>query len=129
MYYCKIFFFFERLKKICFSLEDILINFKPSELIIERVFISNNKKSNIELNQVSGAIIFIAISNYLSVFEYNVSKVRKSVFIKGNVSKKYVNYMIRKILNLNFFDLKYDESDALALALAHYYKFNKNKKN
>ncbi len=118
--------FFDRLKIIYFRLLDILINFKPVDLVIEKTFVYRNYSSIIRLNQINGVVILAALVNFISIFEYSVTKIRKFVVNKGNVSKKYINKSICKLFNLN--KLNFNVTDALASAVAHsnyFYKLNK----
>ncbi len=109
--------FFDRLKLIYLNVFNILINFKPKYLAIEKTFICKKYVSVIRLNQVIGAIILAALNNFIPIFEYSVSEIRKSVVNKGNVSKKFINKNICKLFKIN--ELNFNITDALATALTH----------
>ncbi len=120
--------FFDRLKMIYFKILDILINYKPIDLVIEKTFIYKNYSSVIRLNQINGVIILAAIINFISIFEYSITEIRKSVTNKGNVSKSYIN---KNICNLFKIDkLNFHITDALAVAITHSnYFYNLKKEN
>ncbi len=115
--------FFDRLKVIYLKILDILINFKPNNLVIEKNFIYRNYSSIIRLSQVSGVIILAAVNNFISIFEYSVTKIRKLIISKGNVNKKDINKSICKLFKIKELDL--NVTDALAVAVAHNNYFNK----
>ncbi len=116
--------YYNRLKKIYLKIKNIFKKFKPLEMAIEKTFIYKNPYSILKLCQINGVIILAALKNLIPIFEYNISKIRKSVVFKGNVNKKYINIKVKKILNINF-KLKLDITDALAVAIAHFNLKNK----
>ncbi len=110
-------YFFHRLQIIYLEILNILLNFKPENLVIEKSYIYKNYSSIIRLNQVSGVIILAAINNFISIFEYSVTKIRKCIVNKGNVDKKYINSIICKLFKIK--ELNLNITDALAVAVAH----------
>ncbi len=109
--------FFDRLKFIYLNILNILIDFKPKDLVIEKTFICKNYSSIIRLNQIIGVIVLAAINNFISIFEYSVSKIRKTIVNKGNVNKKFINKNICNLFNIN--ELNFNITDALAVAVTH----------
>ncbi len=109
--------FLERLRNIYSLIHYVFMNYKPMEVAIEKVFFFKNNNATLKLSQVSGVIMLAAVNNLLSVFEYNISIIRKIVFSKANLNKKYVNQLICEIFKLNINDCNI--SDALAVAVAH----------
>ncbi len=110
-------YFFHRLQIIYLEILNILLNFKPENLVIEKSYIYKNYSSIIRLNQVSGVIILAAINNFISIFEYSVTKIRKCIVNKGNVDKKYINSIICKLFKIK--EVNLNITDALAVAVAH----------
>lgn len=119
--------FFYRLKKINLYILDIFIKFKPNYLIIEKIFFYKNWNTTIRLSQLCGSIILSAYNNLLSIFEYSITQIRKSVFLKGNINKKYLNKIICDILKIKY-KFNIHIIDALAAAITHYNFFYKKKK-
>ncbi len=111
--------FYNRLKEMYLSILNVFLCFKPKVLAIEKNFFYKNSNSFCKLNQINGVIILAAINNFLSVFEYNVSMIRKSVVFKGNANKNYVNKVVCNILGLNL-NLDLNITDALAVAITHF---------
>ncbi len=111
--------FIDRLKYMFFEIQTVLLKYKPLEVAIEKIFFFKNSNVSIKLSQLSGVIILAAAKNLLSVFEYDINIIRKSVFSKAKISKGEVNVLIKRILKIDF-DLSYDITDALAVAVAHF---------
>ena len=60
--------------------------------------------------------------------EYSPREIKKSVVGKGAASKEQVSFMIKTLLSAKEIKMKYDESDALAVALCHAFRMGNNKK-
>jgi crossover junction endodeoxyribonuclease RuvC len=60
----------------------------------------------------------------LEISEYSPREIKKSVVGNGGASKEQVQFMIKKLMNINQTMLKFDESDALAIAICHAFKSN-----
>ncbi len=116
--------FYNRLQKMYLNIFNVFLYFKPKDLAIEKNFLCKNSNSVIKLSQINGVIILAAVNNFLSIFEYNVCKIRKSVVLKGNANKIYVNKIVCNILNISI-KLDLNISDALAVAITHYNLFYK----
>ena len=90
----------ERLKSIFNSISEIVAEFQPDELAIEKVFVKNNVDSALKLGQARGAAICAAVIQDLTVAEYTATQIKKAVVGKGHASKDQVQFMVRTILNL-----------------------------
>ncbi|MGK2896998.1 MAG: crossover junction endodeoxyribonuclease RuvC [Candidatus Makana argininalis] len=113
----------DRLKIIYSELTNIIKKFKPKYLSIEKVFIYKNNNSIIKLSQARGVAIIAAINLNLLIFEYTSSKVKQLVTGIGSANKKEVKKYIINLFKLTD-NIKNDESDALAMAIAHFYSQN-----
>ncbi|MFI4847342.1 MAG: crossover junction endodeoxyribonuclease RuvC [Candidatus Makana argininalis] len=111
---------YDRLKLIYSELTNIIKKFKPECLSIEKVFIYKNTNSIIKLSQARGVAIIAAINLDLFVFEYTSSKVKQVVTGIGSSNKNDVKKFIINLFKLPS-NIKYDESDALAIAVTHFY--------
>lgn len=63
-----------------------------------------------------------AVHNGLATSEYSPREVKKSVVGNGAASKEQVMYMVKKLLSLKKENIKFDESDAIAVAVCHAFK-------
>lgn len=105
----------ERLRHIFLGLQQIMSTYRPQEAAIEQVFMHQNPNSALKLGQARGAAI-VALT--VPVAEYSAREVKKSVVGHGAASKEQVQYMVRRLLNVQG-DIQADAADALALALCH----------
>ena len=84
-----------------------------------------------KIGYARGVSILAAVNNGIPTNEYSPREIKKSVVGNGAATKEQVNYMIKTLLNINNANMKNDESDALAIALCHAFRFKlpSNKKN
>lgn len=110
----------QRLKIIYQEITRVISLYYPDLFIIEKIFVYKNVSSALKLGESRGAAISAAANKNLSIFEYGPSQIKKTVSGSG-VSKKYqIKNLVVKILKLKNV-LTLDESDALAIAIAHCY--------
>ncbi len=95
--------------------------YKPDELSVETAFFGKNIQSTMKLGQVRGAVMIAALNSGLRVFEYSPREVKKSVTGSGSASKPTVQTFIKNILSVKEDKMLSDSSDALAIALCHYF--------
>lgn len=107
-----------RLKELYANLADIIREYSPHEVAIEKVFFAKSIKAALVLGQARGAALVAAASSGLPVYEYSALEVKKAIVGYGRAEKHQVQSMISKILNLKT-KLSADSADALALALCH----------
>jgi crossover junction endodeoxyribonuclease RuvC len=75
----------------------------------------------LKLGQARGVAIIAALNSNLEISEYSPREVKKSVTGNGASTKEHVQYMVKTILSLTERVIEIDSSDALAVALCHYY--------
>ena len=118
----------ERLLSIYEGLSEVITEFKPSVLAVEKVFFAKNAVSALKLGQARGAVILTGRIHGLRIFEYSASEVKQALVGHGQAAKEQVAHMVRLVLqggsrqeglqwNQNFATL--DASDGLALAICH----------
>ena len=110
-----------RLKKIFDCLCELIAHYHPDELAIEAPFFGKNVQSMLKLGRAQGVSIAAAMRHGLEVTEYSPKKVKQAVTGNGNASKEQVAAMIQQLLNYRSATFL-DASDALAVALCHYYQ-------
>ncbi len=107
-----------RLKELYSNLADIIREYSPHEVAIEKVFFAKSIKAALVLGQARGAALVAAASSGLPVYEYSALEVKKAIVGYGRAEKHQIQSMVSKILNLKP-RLSADSADALALALCH----------
>ncbi len=112
----------EKLEMIYDELNKIIKIYKPDEFAIETAFYGKNVQSAMKIGYARGVSILAAVHNKIQTSEYSPREIKKSVVGTGAASKEQVSYMIRTILNIEDIKMRFDESDALAVALCHAFR-------
>lgn len=116
----------DKLKHIFEKTIELLDFYKPSELSIEAPFYGKNIQSMLKLGRAQGVAIAAALHRNVPVFEYSPRKIKQSITGNGNASKEQVAAMLKTILKLNERNnTALDATDAVAVALCHYFQRNK----
>ncbi|GGA62629.1 crossover junction endodeoxyribonuclease RuvC [Edaphobacter acidisoli] len=109
----------QRLAQVYAELTALIALHQPEVVAIEDVFFSANAKSALKLGQVRGVAMLAAASCSLPVAEYAPLSVKSSVVGHGLAAKEQVQFMVKRLLNIeNAFDSA-DAADALAIAICH----------
>ncbi len=107
-----------RLGVIYRGVKEIVDEFQPEIVAIERVFLAKNPASALKLGQARGVAIAAAVSAELEVAEYAAREVKLAVTGTGGAAKTQVQHMVRVILQLAGTPAE-DAADALAIAICH----------
>ncbi|MEO0997744.1 MAG: crossover junction endodeoxyribonuclease RuvC [Pseudomonadota bacterium] len=108
--------FNERLKEIFEAAGELLGEYRPNELAIERVFVRNNADSALKLGAARAAVICASFGHGLPVHEYAPRAVKQALTGRGSADKDQVQHMVRTLLAVTE-TLAHDASDALAVAI------------
>ena len=108
----------ERLGVIYKGICEIVAEFQPDEVAIERVFLAKNPASALKLGQARGVAIAAVVATELGVFEYAAREVKLAVTGTGGAAKTQVQHMVRVLLQLAGTPAE-DAADALAIAICH----------
>ncbi|HEX9740769.1 MAG TPA: crossover junction endodeoxyribonuclease RuvC [Ignavibacteriaceae bacterium] len=117
----------EKLVVIYDELLKLIQLYKPDEFAIETAFYGKNVQSAMKIGYARGAAILAAAHCKVPMSEYSPREIKKSVVGKGAASKEQVSFMIKTILSVKEKKMKFDESDALAVALCHAFRMKNNK--
>jgi len=115
----------EKLEIIYSELNKLIKTYKPDEFAIETAFFGKNVQSAMKIGYARGVSILAAIHNKVPTSEYSPREVKKSVVGNGAASKEQVSFMIKSLLKLKNEKMKFDESDALAIALCHAFRIKR----
>jgi crossover junction endodeoxyribonuclease RuvC len=115
---------YKKLQLIYNTVSGLIIKYKPDVFAIEAPFFGKNVQSMLKLGRAQGVSIAAAMRHGLEVTEYSPKKIKQSITGNGNANKEQVLKMLQRILNFTE-DPKYlDASDALAVAVCHYFQNN-----
>lgn len=104
--------------KVC----ELIGSYQPSSFAIEAPFFGKNVQSMLKLGRAQGVAIAAAMQASIPVTEYSPKKVKQSISGNGNADKEQVWRMLQRILNIEEKPQYFDATDALAVALCHYYQ-------
>ena len=113
----------ERLSRLYGSIQEIIREYKPSDLILEKLYSHyKHQMTAIAMAHARGVIALTAGDfSYLNLVNYSAKRVKKALTGNGNASKMQVQRTVQSILELKKLPAPADVSDALALAIAHAY--------
>ena len=110
-----------KLKKIFERVISIIEEFEPDEVALEAPFYGKNIQSMLKLGRAQGVAMAAALSREIPIAEYAPKKVKQSVTGNGNASKEQVAKMIKTTFKFESEPKLFDATDALAVALCHFY--------
>lgn len=113
---------YARLQKIHSCIIELITIHKPTHFAIEAPFFGKNVQSMLKLGRAQGVAIAAAMQFDLSVTEYAPKKVKQSITGNGNADKDMVWKMLERVLTIKKQPKYYDATDALGVALCHYYQ-------
>lgn len=108
----------QRLLSIHRGLTEIIEEYRPTILSVERVFFAKNAVSALKLGQARGAVILSGAIHGLEIAEYSPSEVKAAIVGHGQADKVQVARMVELLLGKQTF-VTSDASDGLALAICH----------
>ena len=117
----------QRLQKIHEAVKEVIDEFTPELVAIEKVFVHKNVDSALKLGQARGAAICAAAGYAIDVSEYSPREIKKATVGSGGATKEQVQHMVQMILALGE-GLGEDASDALAVAICHAHHYSLNAK-
>ena len=108
----------DRLKTLLDGVREVIAEYRPDVVVVEKVFVNVNPQSTLLLGQARGAVICGAVSCDLPVAEYTALQVKQAVVGQGKASKEQVQHMVGRLLSLTGAP-QADAADALACAICH----------
>jgi crossover junction endodeoxyribonuclease RuvC len=113
---------YERLQLIHARVQELIQTHKPVSCAIEAPFFGKNVQSMLKLGRAQGVAIATAMQAGVSVTEYSPKKVKQSITGNGNADKEQVWQMLQRILNFQERPDYLDATDALAVAVCHFFQ-------
>ncbi len=107
-----------RLKTIFESVNQIIEQYQPDVMAIEKVFVHKNPNSAIVLGQARGVILCAAALHDIPIMEYTPTQIKSTIVGQGHATKDQISFMVTKLLKLSQTPQE-DAADALAAALCH----------
>jgi crossover junction endodeoxyribonuclease RuvC len=113
---------YARLQMIYAKMIDLIETYQPTHFAIESPFFGKNIQSMLKLGRAQGVAIAAAMHFKIPVTEYAPKKVKQSITGNGNADKEMLWKMLASILSIKKQPKYYDATDALGVALCHFYQ-------
>jgi len=111
-----------KLQKIFERITGIIDEYHPDEMALEAPFYGKNVQSMLKLGRAQGVAMAAALARNIPIAEYPPKRVKQSVTGNGNASKEQVAEMLKKLLFFKEDPKLLDATDALAVAVTHYFQ-------
>ncbi|MDY6941958.1 MAG: crossover junction endodeoxyribonuclease RuvC [Pseudomonadota bacterium] len=108
----------DRLSLLFRRMTEVMDEYRPDEVGIEKVFVNRNVDSALKLGQARGVVLCVAGLRQLRVAEYAPRFVKQTVVGTGAATKTQVQHMVTTLLGLSGTP-QADAADALAVAVCH----------
>lgn len=108
----------ERIFIVAQALAEVIDEFVPAVMAIEKAFYGRNAASALKLGQARGALMLMARLRALPVFEYAPSQIKQAVTGHGRATKAEIQHRVGTLCQLQRPPAT-DAADALAIALCH----------
>lgn len=109
--------FESRLVKIGTEINELINQWQPDTLAIEKLFLTKNQKTASRVSEVRGMVIYLAASHGLTVYEYTPMEIKLAIAGYGKASKEQVINMVTMITGMKGSKKHDDEYDAIATGL------------
>ncbi len=113
---------FVKLRRIIRDVGALIDHYMPDDMAVEAPFYGVNPQVMLKLGRAQGAAIAAAITRDIPVFEYAPRKVKIAVTGNGAASKEQLAMMLERTLGMKMQSEHLDASDALGIAMCHYYQ-------
>jgi crossover junction endodeoxyribonuclease RuvC len=109
----------DRLAELQRELRDLLDEYRPIAVAVERVLFSANARTAMSVGQASGLAMAEGAAHGCEVALYSPNEVKLSVAGYGSATKEQVQQMVQTLLGLAEVPRPADAADAAAVALCH----------
>jgi len=114
---------YQKLRAIYDCISEVCRSYHPTELAIESPFYGKNAQVILKLGRAQGAAMIAAMEYGITeVVEYAPRKAKEAIVGNGAASKEQVSLMLEKTLDMKLAAEHLDATDALAIALCHFYQ-------
>jgi len=108
-----------RLAELQREVRELIAEFRPHTVAIERVFFQHNVRTAMTVGMVSGIVMAEAAAAGCEVAEYSPNEVKQAVAGWGGADKTQIGQMVQTLLGLSEPLRPADTADAVAIALCH----------
>ncbi|MDB5163518.1 MAG: Holliday junction resolvase [Candidatus Saccharibacteria bacterium] len=109
----------ERLFTIYNELTEIVKEFKPEVLAVEKLFFARNVTTAMSVSQARGIVLLLGQQHGMELHEYTPMQIKQALTGYGKAEKKQIQEMVRVVLKLKEIPKPDDCADALAAAICY----------
>lgn len=109
----------ERLAAVLEECTRLVASYAPHAMALEKLYFSNNQKTAMQVAEVRGALLGLAGSRGLAVFEYTPGEIKSATTGSGRADKKQIAKMIHLLVKIEKEIRLDDEYDAIAVGITH----------
>ncbi len=109
-----------RILKIYDFFQDLILQYKPTCIVMEKLFFAKNVKTALTVEEVRGSIMLLSAQQNIQLVQYTPLQIKKTLTSYGTASKEEVKMVSESILNLTL-PKSDDACDAVAAAICHAY--------
>lgn len=110
----------KRLTLIYKSLDDIITEFKPSVIVLEKLYSHyKHPATAILMGHARGVVCLLSGEKKINLADVSSTRIKKTITGNGHASKAQIKRMIEHIFNLENKRYPSDVTDALALAVGY----------
>ncbi len=111
-----------RLSKIYANLSDIIDEYRPGILVLEKLYAHyKHPTTALLMGHARGTICLLCGQKDVGLVSYPSTRIKKAVVGKGHAPKGQVAGMVKNLLGLKSIPKPNDITDALAIAISHAY--------
>jgi len=111
----------ERLGEIHQGITEVLERHEPDIMAVEGIFYGKNVRTTVVLGHTRGAILLAGAQQGVPIFEYSPAEVKNAIVGTGRATKEQVQFMVKRLLQLEEEPRPADAADGIAIALTHCY--------
>ena len=108
-----------RLKYLHIQLTSLCKKYKPSLMVVERLFFNTNAKTAISVGQARGVALLVGAEYDINVYEYTALQAKLVLTGYGRAEKSVMQEAVQKYLRLEEKVKPDDANDAVAMALCY----------
>ena len=112
---------YSKLRQIFDTVSEVIRTYHGTEMALESPFYGKNAQVILKLGRAQGAAMIAAMEQGLSVTEYAPREAKQAITGNGAASKEQVSIMLEKTLGTRLEAEHLDATDALAIAMCHFY--------
>ncbi len=101
------------------SLKQIILDTKPSVMVIEKLFFAQNVTTAMSVSHARGVAMMTGKKGGLEIVEYTPLQIKQGITGYGRAEKSQMQQMVKTMLRLDEVPKPDDCADALAAALHH----------